>query len=354
MAFQVRYRYVNVNVGSSLTVRSQPNANASAVGSPGLARNTRVRVVGVSACGLWYQINSPRNGWVRNSFLSVNPVGMPTTPPTQAPPPTNPPTQAPPITPGPGGFPRVGWVNVDSTLMRGSANATSRAEGSLSRYAEVTIIGESGSWWRLSDATRRRYVSKNHITFNEPTSRPFTPMTNVELIDHAEAHRIGSGARRPVNVLDLWTGEDFYIQWQVPSGWHTDWTPVSAYDTEAIQRILHPNGGVNWHNVNSWSWTPRPGVITVGNRRIAVGFHLRPHGSLQTSNPNPGLFINDSDTPPGERNPRLSEWPMGGHMCMHYSNSPGLTNPGNAMAREAHRMAQFRPPIPPLRPILPA
>ena len=69
-----------------------------------------------------------------------------------------------------------------------------------------------------------------------------------------------------------------------------------------------------------------------------------PHGSFMGGNPGWPL-INDSNTAPADRDPPLTSWPMGGHMCMYYSDSPSGSGQNDwarqmqTMAREAYEMS---------------
>jgi len=170
----------------------------------------------------------------------------------------------------------------------------------------------------------------------------FFARASAELLNMQQVAQLPSGWHT-VPLVDLWTGETFNIRWQ-RSSTHTDWSPMAPADVRVIQRILNPTGdNRNWNLTSSWSWDPRPGMITVGGRRIAVGFHLFPHGSIMTG-ANPGSPLrSDSNTSPGQRNPPLATWPVGGHMCMYYSNSTGggaadWTQRMNNAARAAHGM----------------
>ena len=61
-------------------------------------------------------------------------------------------------------------------------------------------------------------------------------------------------------------------------------------------------------------WDARPGVLTMGegiySRRIAIGFHLKPHGS-SVGISRPGLKDGSSK----------DSSVLGAHMCMYYGDS---------------------------------
>lgn len=101
----------------------------------------------------------------------------------------------------------------------------------------------------------------------------------VELLSQAEAMAIGGGWQT-VPLTDLETGLTFNISWHPLVSCHTDWLPMSPDDVRIIQEILHPGrvDTINWSLPSSWSWNACPGIIEVDGQRIAVGFHLFPHG----------------------------------------------------------------------------
>ena len=163
----------------------------------------------------------------------------------------------------------------------------------------------------------------------------------VELLTNAQARAIGGGWR-VASLVDLETGKRFSIAWH-PPGLHTDWSPMSPADVRIIQEILSPErvDEIDWDLAGSWSWNARPGVLEVDGRRIAVGFHLFPHGSILGSEigAEPGLPLRAmSDT--------QATWTIGGHMCMYYSNSTSLRgtqeyqNAMNDAARRAYNWSR--------------
>ena|GEM_PF-6891327 len=180
---------------------------------------------------------------------------------------------------------------------------------------------------------------KRHLAMKE--------YAKVELLSQKEASQIGGG-RRIVVLLDLNSGKSFNIYWAPPAvSYHTDWSPATVADTNVIKSILDPSAlptDSKWSSTSSWSFDARSGIIIVGERRIAVGFHLRPHAS-DFSGGKSGL-PSDIDTPPQDRNPALSSWPLGGHMCMYYGESPtGNGDPKyaknmNDAAKEAYNRFQ--------------
>ena len=64
--------------------------------------------------------------------------------------------------------------------------------------------------------------------------------------------------------------------------------PMTSADTDVIKSILHPNlpsNNADWAKTSSWSWDARPGVLKLNGHLVAVGYHLRPHASIQGGEP---------------------------------------------------------------------
>jgi hypothetical protein len=165
---------------------------------------------------------------------------------------------------------------------------------------------------------------------------------NVELLKTADVANI-AGTQKSADLIDLITNTTFNITWhEITAGYHTDWSPSTPADTAVIQRILDPDRKVtNWNNTSAWSFDPRPGILCLHKRYIAVGFHLRPHGSIVGyANPGPPL-ISEINVQPRDRVPPLSTWPMGGHMCMYYGDSrSGRSGPNESPAKPLNDAAR--------------
>ena len=158
---------------------------------------------------------------------------------------------------------------------------------------------------------------------------------NVELLTTAQVAAIAT-ARTTRTLIDLNTRKSFNISWAASANYHTDWSPMTSADTDVIKSILNPEKSPTdsyWNSTSSWSWDARPGVLVLGDRNIAVGFHLRPHGKIQ-GGATPGLPLRNA--PEGDVRPS-GGWTMGGHMCMYYHDSVGGTQDCNLAAREAHK-----------------
>lgn len=137
--------------------------------------------------------------------------------------------------------------------------------------------------------------------------------------------------REMKEVIDLTTGKSFFVSWAASPNYHSDWTPWSPEDVQTIWKFLHPNGGGNMSNPKDWSWDARPGVLKLNGHMIACGFHLRPHAAIMGGNPG-YPFSSQSNTKPA------GGWPLGGHMCMYYGDSPGGTPKCNEAAELAYKL----------------
>ena len=145
-------------------------------------------------------------------------------------------------------------------------------------------------------------------------------------------------------VYDLITGISFKISWASTDNYHSDWSPLTMGDTELIKGILcQGNRDVNWSDYLTWesmgAWGARVGILRLDGLEggdghlIAIGYHLRPHGS--TMGGESGL-PSDSNVSYDQRNPQLDNWPLGGHMDMYFYDSPMLTS-----KRQPYRDAAF-------------
>lgn len=59
---------------------------------------------------------------------------------------------------------RKGYVNVDSVNIRKSADIASEVLGNLSKNAEVIILEEVNSWYKIKTATKEGYIAKQYIS----------------------------------------------------------------------------------------------------------------------------------------------------------------------------------------------
>ena len=107
----------------------------------------------------------------------------------------------------------------------------------------------------------------------------------------------------PITVIDVRTG----LSYQVISfshGSHADVFPATPEDTEIMRQAF---GG-------SWTWTPRPILVVVGERTFAASINGMPHGGGGNRGNN-----------------------MNGHVCIHFRGS--RTHNGNRHHERDHQNA---------------
>jgi len=154
-------------------------------------------------------------------------------------------------------------------------------------------------------------------------------------------------------LVDILSGKSFNISWEASANYHTDWNPATPADTAIVKSIINPNGNnIDWTNPGSWPYfRPRPGVLKLNGRLIAVGIHLYPHDIVMSENPGPPLSNQQGRriTAAEARSWGLGatwegKWYLGGHMCMYYGDSPsgrgeittGFAKRMNDAARDAY------------------
>ena len=214
-------------------------------------------------------------------------------------------------------------VNLPANTGQFTIQASALGAGDRHRIAVSAVTANAVNGW----SEREFYVRGNQ--------------PRVELLTTAQVNANWGGAWQVIPLQDVNTGRTSNISWNFHSR-HTDWSPTSANDTAIIKSILRPGVAVDdpsWANTSSWSWNARPGIITIGGRRVAVGFHLFPHGSI-LGGAQPGWPLRQMpDTPPA------GGWPIGGHMCMYYGDSTGgggadWTRQMNDAARDAYNRSR--------------
>ena len=135
-----------VNVHSSLNVRSGASTSSSVIGS--LSNGSKVTIVGES--GSWYKINyGNTTGYVSKDYVQASGEQNSSSE-----------SSSQGTTSGKSGQ----VVNVHSSLnVRSGASTSSSVIGSLSNGSKVTIVGESGSWYKINYGNTTGYVSKEYV-----------------------------------------------------------------------------------------------------------------------------------------------------------------------------------------------
>lgn len=181
-----------------------------------------------------------------------------------------------------------------------SADADSTISSAGDTY---TYTSASGSTVRISGAGAHSAAAQ------------LDPDIEIELLNNSDVNSI-SGFGGEAEVLDLKTGISYMVSLGgKPGGTHTDYTPLTPDDTEKKRTAATADGG-------SWpSWTPRPCILKIAGRQLAVGTHNYPHGShIGKGNPGPSMPNNENSKPAGQ------SWPIGGHFCMYFKNSVSNAN----------------------------
>ena len=175
-----------VNVHSNLNVRSGASTSSNVIGS--LSNGSKVTIVGES--GSWYKINyGNTTGYVSKDYIQVSGESSSS---------SNSGSSSQGTTSGKSGQ----VVNVHSSLnVRNGASTSSSIIGSLSNGSKVTIVGESGSWYKINYGNTTGYVSKDYISLGATSSKPSTgnnsensnvTSSTYEIVYNAMVQHLGS------------------------------------------------------------------------------------------------------------------------------------------------------------------
>ncbi|GIN57056.1 beta-N-acetylglucosaminidase [Lederbergia ruris] len=154
-------KYVSVNAGSALNIRSSASASASIIGS--LSNGTAVTVQ--SESNGWAQVKvNGKSGYVSSQYLTGKANANPSKPSTSAPSKTE---------------TKYVSVNAGSTLnLRSSASASASIIGSLSNGTAVTVQSESNGWAQVKVNGKTGYVSSQYLT-GKANANPSKPSTST-------------------------------------------------------------------------------------------------------------------------------------------------------------------------------
>ncbi|MCL2620386.1 MAG: hypothetical protein FWD97_05570 [Defluviitaleaceae bacterium] len=136
------------------------------------------------------------------------------------------------------------------------------------------------------------YAATNYIiplTAQNSSAAPATthrpPNGNVELLSWHYL-RTALPMHTHIQVYDIWSGRTYVVR-NFSNGQHADVEPLTATDTEIIRSI-----------VGSFSWDPRPVIVSWGDRTVAAAINSMPHGGSTIHNNN-----------------------FNGHICLHFYQS---------------------------------
>ena len=175
-----------VNVHSSLNVRSGASTSSSVIGS--LSNGSKVTIVGES--GSWYKINyGNTTGYVSKDYIQSSGESNNS---------SNSGNSSSETTSNKSGY----VVNVHSSLnVRSGASTSSSVIGSLSNGSKVTIVGESGSWYKINYGNTTGYVSKEYVSLgssvpntgnNSGNSNSNATSSTYETVYNAMTQHLGS------------------------------------------------------------------------------------------------------------------------------------------------------------------
>jgi probable enterotoxin D len=171
--------------GTYLNVRSGAGTNHSIISS--LKHGSAITITGES--GAWYTISyNGTTAYISKSFVTVNASAAPEAPTAPAAPET-----------------KTGTVNTPGTYLniRSGAGTTYPILGSLKHSAQVSITGESGTWYTISYNGKTAYISKGFVTINTgaaPPSTETTPTTGT-VKDAADGLYVRTGAGTNYKII---------------------------------------------------------------------------------------------------------------------------------------------------------
>ena len=148
------------NVSSGLNVRSEASTSSTILGT--LYSGSSVNIIGES--GSWYKIKyNSGYGYVHKDYISVDGSSSDNTNNNASNGNNNSSETV---------INKIGYVyNVSSGLnVRSEASTSSTILGTLYSGSSVNIIGESGSWYKITYNSSTAYVHKDYITENKPSS----------------------------------------------------------------------------------------------------------------------------------------------------------------------------------------
>ena len=151
----------------------------------------------------------------------------------------------------------------------------------------------------------------------------------IELLSNSDVNKITNIEKyiiKPARIIDLYTGEGYDISWGGPPGTtNTKYSTLTPNDTLIKRRII---GIADWPSTR-----PRPCVLILGDRQIAIGTSDYPVGRI-VGNANPGNACPDS-TEPEDKRDKYGNIIIGGHFKMYYKDSLD-TNGSKTKDSEAH------------------
>ncbi len=229
-----------VNVHSSLNVRSGASTSSSVIGS--LSNGSKVTIVGES--GSWYKINyGNTTGYVSKDYIQASGEQNSSSE-----------SSSQGTTSGKSGQ----VVNVHSSLnVRSGASTSSSVIGSLSNGSKVTIVGESGSWYKINYGNTTGYVSKDYVqasgeqnSSSESSSQETTSGKSGQVVNVHSSLNVRSGASTSSSVIgSLSNGSKVTIVGESGSWYKINYGNTTGYvSKDYIQASGESNNSSNSSN----------------------------------------------------------------------------------------------------------
>ena len=238
-----------VNVHSSLNVRSGASTSSSVIGS--LSNGSKVTIVGES--GSWYKINyGNTTGYVSKDYVQTSGESGSGSSSQET-------------TSGKSGQ----VVNVHSSLnVRSGASTSSSVIGSLSNGSKVTIVGESGSWYKINYGNTTGYVSKDYVqTSGESgsgsSSQETTSGKSGQVVNVHSSLNVRSGASTSSSVIgSLSNGSKVTIVGESGSWYKINYGNTTGYvSKDYIQSSGESNNSSNSGNSSSETASNKSGYV---------------------------------------------------------------------------------------------
>lgn len=222
-------------------------------------------------------------------------------------------------------------VTANSLNVRSGAGTSHSKIGSLSYGTVVETVEQKGGWFKIKYQGSYGWVSGDYLQ-KGTSAVPAVEQGSGKLrgLTTKQVASIETG-RKAKTLVDLATGKRFNVSWDACATYHSDCTPMTQSDTDVMKSLLSsrdPNHS-DWKKTSSWTWDAREGAIKLKDGGwVACGFHTRPHAAIMGGKPG-YPFSNQSNTRPA------GGWPLGGHFCLYYGDSPGGTPKCNDKAKSA-------------------
>ncbi|MBO5088628.1 MAG: SH3 domain-containing protein [Lachnospiraceae bacterium] len=222
--------YVNAKVTSTLNVRKSAKSSAKVLVK--IPVGTKVTIVGITlkSSNYWYKVKVTYNKKTRTGYVSSKYITLGTQTNTGN-------SNTPEVTPKE----QKGYVNekVTSTLnVRKEASTQSVILMSIPKKTEVTILGTSGTWYKVTvtynSKTVTGYVAKEYITIKEETSNDTSVIDQsfeVLLTNFPESYK-----------ASLRTLHNDYPNWKfVAVNTNLDWATVIANESVVGRNVIQSN-----------------------------------------------------------------------------------------------------------------